>query len=173
MDGLKKNTLTLEALRMITCDILGYSPSKNTGLGNQLFCIATTLALAIENNDKAVFPELNFHPYTFYGNSIFHKLNKDVFDKKFVKNTYVEESFTSTIYNKIDYKENLCIHGHFQSYKYFDAHEKYIQENITLPDFYLKKIDKKYGFLYEKDTVSLHFRRGDYVNLKGVYCSLG
>ena len=46
------------------------------------------------------------------------------------------------------------------------------KKNITLPDFYLKKIDKKYGFLYEKDTVSLHFRRGDYVNLKGVYCSL-
>ena len=49
---------------MITCDILG--PGKdNCGLGNQLFCIATTLALAEENQDTATFPQLNFPPYDF------------------------------------------------------------------------------------------------------------
>ena len=89
---------------MLPCDVFGYAPNSNNGLGNQLFCIATTLALAKDNNDEAVFPDLNFHPYTFYGNSIFHKLNKDAFDKKFVKNTYIEKPYTSTIYNKIEYK---------------------------------------------------------------------
>jgi len=157
---------------LITCDVLGYCPTSNNGLGNQMFCIATALGLAKENNDKAVFPDLNFHPYDFYGNSIFHKLNKSAFDKKFVKNRYTEKSYTSTIYNKIEYKEDLCIYGYFQSYKYFHDYEEHIQDMFSLPDFYTDSIDKKYEYLYKKNAVALHFRRKDYLKFENLYCQL-
>jgi len=156
---------------MITCDIIGHNPSNN-GLGNQMFCIAATLALAKENNDEAVFPDLNFYPYDFYGNSIFHKLNKNIFNKDFVKDAHSEKPYTSTTYNKIEYKENLCLRGYFQSYKYFHEHESYIQEMITMPDFYSKTLDEKYGHLYSKNAVSIHFRRKDYLKFDQIYCQL-
>ena len=163
---------------MITCDILGHSSYAdndltNNGIGNQLFCVATTLALANDNNTIAVFPDLNFYPYELYGRSIFHKLNKGVFDKSFVQHTYTEKPYSSTIYNKIEYKKNMCIHGHFQSYKYFHNYEKQLQEAITLPDFYTKTLDEKYGHLYNKKTVSLHYRRKDYLKFKQIYPPLG
>ena len=155
---------------MITCDILG--PGKdNCGLGNQLFCIATTLALAEENQDTATFPQLNFPPYDFYGNTIFHKLNK--FPTQFNK-TYVEESWTSTVFNKIKYQKNMRIRGHFQSYKYFDHIRKKLLSFFQLPDKITKQIDDKYAQLLQKsnDMVSLHVRRGDYLKLDGHYASL-
>ena len=156
---------------MITCNILG--PCKNnSGLGNQIFCVAATLSLAKNNKDRAVFPELNYRPFKFYGETIFHKLDKYVFDKSFVKAHYKEPSYSSTIHNPINYCENLCINGYFQSHKYFKGNEDYIRDMIQLPSPMRKKIDEEYDFISKDKTVSIHFRRGDYLQLKHHYHQL-
>lgn len=153
---------------MMTCDILGPCPF-NSGLGNQLFCIATALSLSIDNNDKVVFPDLKDTRYKFYLNTIFHKLNPGI-DKNFVENFYKEKPYSSTIYEKIPYKQNLCIRGHFQSYKYFNHNRKQIIDLLKLPDYMIEEVKSKYSDLINlKDTVSVHFRRGDYLTLQGVY----
>ena len=147
---------------MITCDILGYGGSNN-GLGNQLFCVATTLSLALDNSDVAVFPDLKKSHYKFYSRNIFHKLNCGT-NKNFVKNYYKETPYTSTKYNKIPYMENMCLNGHFQSYKYFSHNEDYIRNLFTLPERLQDSISSRYSELLSVDnTVSLHIRRGDYV----------
>ena len=157
--------------KVLTCNILG--PGRdNEGLGNQLFCVCATLSLAKDNDDKAVFPELNFYPFKFYGETIFHKLNKDKRDKSFVTALYREKPYTSTVFEKIPYTASLCLHGHFQSYKYFENNEKFIRETIDLPDSMKEKINKNYNWLYDKNTVSVHFRRGDYLKLKNHYFQL-
>ena len=156
---------------MITCDVLGHGPANN-GLGNQMFAIATTLSLAIDNNDVAVFPDLNEPHYNFYARTIFHKLDTGI-NKNFVQNHYKERPYTSTIYEKIPYQENLCISGHFQSYKYFDQNKDKIKQIFTLPEFLTESIEEKFFDIIDSDnSVSIHIRRGDYLDLKGHYAFL-
>tara|TARA_R110002012_G_scaffold320878_1_gene546318 strand:- start:1616 stop:2419 length:804 start_codon:yes stop_codon:yes gene_type:complete len=154
---------------MITCNILGPDPNSNNGLGNQLFCVAATLSLAKQNNYKAVFPDLNYDPYRFYAKTIFHKLDKSVSNKNFIKSIYREAPYTSTVYEPIQHTDNLCAHGYFQSYKYFEKDEKYIKDLFTLPNSMIQEVDIKYGFLYDMKTVSVHIRRTDYLQLKHHY----
>ncbi len=157
---------------MITCDIVGPSPA-NSGLGNQLFCIAATIGLAEDNNVEASFSQLLIPPLDYYGRTIFHKLNKSSFEESEI---YRETPYTSTIYNNIPYKKNMRIHGYFQSYKYFDNHREKILDSFQLPKNILSVINKKYDYILQdrENMVSLHIRRGDYVNLisSGHYASL-
>ena len=67
-----------------------------------MFCIATTLALADRNNVQAVFPDLKLRHYQYYGETIFHNLDKGT-DKSFLSYEYRERPYTSTIYNKIPF----------------------------------------------------------------------
>jgi len=152
---------------MITCDVLGVGAANN-GLGNQMFCIATTLALADRNNVQAVFPDLKLGHYQYYGETIFHNLDKGT-DKSFLSYEYRERPYTSTIYNKIPFLDNMKIVGHFQSYKYFDCCKDLILDNFKISQEMENKIVNRYRVEVEGVTTSIHIRRGDYLNLIGHY----
>ena len=156
---------------MITCDVLGIGPA-NGGLGNQMFCIATALALAKRNNTSAYFSDLNLNHYRYYGNTIFHDLNKTG-DDNLITEVYREPSYTSTIFNKIPYKDNMRISGHFQSYKYFNDCRDFIIEKFKVPDTIDRKIIIDYFPLLKGNCTSIHVRRGDYLKFKGHYDCLG
>ena len=155
---------------MITCDILGPG-TNNSGLGNQLFCVAATLGLAIKNNDAAAFPQLNRPPFDLYGRTIFHKLNKA---SVLSTEAYREPAYNSTIYHDIPYKPYMSLHGHFQSYKYFDHSKEEILNFFELPAHITSRVNKKYSNLIKNSSnmVSLHIRRGDYIKLAGHYAVL-
>ena len=157
---------------MITCDVLGYHPGTNNGLGNQMFCIASTLALAAENGATATFPDLRLEHYKYYGDTIFHRLNKDG-SKDFVCYTFKEKSFTSTQYNKIMFLNGMKISGYFQSYKYFDNFRDLIINSFEVPDSIKQKLSDKYQHLISDSSVSLHVRRQDYLKFSGYYAILG
>lgn len=60
---------------------------------------------------------------------------------------------------------NVCIDGYWQDYKIFDAHSEKIKDQLKLkniPD-YIKKIA---GTLGGNSCVSIHIRRGDYLDPK-------
>lgn len=119
---------------------------KNLGsmgrLGNQLFQMSATIALALRNNDKYVFPpwpeENNFNLYDCFSSDI--------------QNTkeYRETSFS---YSPIEYKPNLDLVGFFQSEKYFEDYKDIIIRNLT----------PRVGFGMFRNTTSIHVRRGDYL----------
>lgn len=145
---------------MISIDIQG-------GLGNQLFMIFATFAYGIKHNVKVVFPyhkgSNNRGTYwdTLFTNiSMFTTLNPEnqIDIKSFKK--YIEPRF---LYDPLpDFgDENVCLLGYFQSPRYFDSVQSTIFQIINLSD---KKNDikNKYGFLFDKKTVSMHFRMGDY-----------
>jgi 5'(3')-deoxyribonucleotidase len=156
---------------VITCDVLGYSPA-NSGLGNQMFCIATTLSLANDNFTDAIFPDLSQPHYEYYGNTIFHRLNKSG-SKDFACYTFKEEPFTSTQYNKIMFLNGMKISGHFQSYKYFDDNRGLIINNFEVPDSIKLKLLGKYQHLINDTSLSIHVRRQDYLKFSGHYATLG
>lgn len=132
--------------------MITFSQLGNQGrLGNQLFQIAATVALAIRNNDEYVFPAWPSEKYF----NLHHCFSNNITSTS----TYTEPSF---IYTPIPYKPNLNLSGYFQSEKYFEDCQDLIQ-NLLTPTL---------GFDIKWDYTSIHVRRGDYVNLKKEFTQL-
>jgi hypothetical protein len=123
-------------------------------LGNQLFQLAAGIALATENNDKVVAPESKYYKFINY------TPNLDSFKQYSVH--YTEPFFH---YQKIPYTKDMLLAGYFQSEKYFDTYSNVIKDLFSLKKVYEDQIKEKYKDLLEQETISLHVRRTDYVQL--------
>lgn len=128
---------------------------KNLGgmgrMGNCLFQLSVVINLALENNDKYVFPnwieEPNFNLHNCYSNNITNT------------KTYKEKDFN---YTPIPYSPDLDLVGFFQSEKYFINNQDIISRLLT----------PKIGFGMKWGYTSIHVRRGDYLQLKDCYHDL-
>jgi hypothetical protein len=141
---------------MVTCELMG-------GLGNQLFQIATTTALALRNNDTACF-DIDGHRIGLQGRNASEYLTNvysKILNKKIESsNVFNENGFD---YREIEYKENLKIVGYFQSEKYFSDYKKEINELFQPNEDIKTYILQKYGNILDKNTCSIHIRHGDYL----------
>ncbi len=118
-------------------------------LGNQLFQIAVTEALAKENNVIAKFPKWE------YSNYFKNQINQTL-DLSEIKSSYSEPVFH---YNEIKYSENMDLKGYFQSEKYFIKYKNHILNLFEFTDE-IKQTD------YQFADCSIHVRRTDYLNLQ-------
>ena len=157
---------------MITCNLVG-------GLGNQLFQIFTTLSYAIRIKERFCF--LNSESVgtgitkvrTTYWKNLLYKL-KLFLTNDFSKFVVIRETgFTfndiiSEINNNKITNINTCLYGYFQSYKYFQNNYELI---CRLLDIQKQKetVIKSSCVSDLKNTVSMHFRIGDYKLLQTVY----
>ena len=135
------------------------------GIGNQMFQIATAHSLALLNNDNSAF---NFNDCftpaqgntsNKYKNNIFKNIN-EISDYEGLTTIYSEPNFS---YNKILYTPNLILSGYFQSELYFKEHKKNISDLFFINPIHVKGINNHFK-LAGKKTVSIHVRRGDYLN---------
>jgi hypothetical protein len=156
---------------MITCNLMG-------GLGNQIFQIFATISYAIKSRNQFRF--LNLTTLGGGSTTVRHTFWESFFStmKPFLItelpqpiHVIKEKGFP---YNELPIYEmvnrNVMIYGYFQSYKYF-------QENYSII-YRLLNIDKMKTDLlnnlnlscdYLKNTVSMHFRIGDYKQLQHVH----
>tara|TARA_R110002074_G_scaffold337412_1_gene508030 strand:- start:209 stop:988 length:780 start_codon:yes stop_codon:yes gene_type:complete len=138
------------------------------GLGNLLFQIAATNALAWRNNTKAVYnPDKHHLPswpasgrfVSSYTDNIFRSVEFSN-DLK-MKSLYREPHFR---YAEIPYSDGLVLHGYFQSEKYFlDCTDK-IRKLFSVDDKTRTYILNKYGDFLNENPTSIHIRRGDYLD---------
>lgn len=143
---------------MVTCDLQG-------GLGNLLFQISTTYALAKDNKDDCVFnfkkhdtqPRLQSNNASSYKSNFFRNIKEGTFS---IEHTYIEKEFS---YRSIEYKKNIMIHGYFQTEKYFKHRKDEILDLYTIPDVIKKTLLEKIN-IDLNNTTSVHIRRGDYKN---------
>jgi hypothetical protein len=144
---------------MITCNLQG-------GLGNQMFQIAATYALALRNNDTCGFnfsncyTPLQGHTSTKYEKNIFKNITK--LERFIPSKTYFEPKFS---YTEIPYSSNILLNGYFQSELYFNDFEDEItnlfhfnDDDITSVKDFISKINKK-----NLPVTIIHIRRGDYL----------
>lgn len=112
-------------------------------IGNQLFQIAATVALALRNNDKYIFPpwkhESLFNLHNCFSGSIQYSAE------------YNEPFFH---FKPIPYKPNLNLLGYFQSEKFFDDCKPTIKQLLT----------PVYSAPFREGVASIHVRRTDYLN---------
>ena len=151
---------------MITIHIMG-------GLGNQLFQVFALLNYAFNHKKKFKLPiykedivspldNKSLRPSYWY--NILSKLSPFLIESEYINIGYREVAF---VYNKIplidDTSQIFKLLGYYQSYKYFEENYELI---LRFLDFHnkIKAVREKYAhyFLLE-NTVSLHFRIGDYI----------
>ena len=150
---------------MITINIMG-------GLGNQLFQIYTLLSTAIDK--KQIFYFENITKSTredrpFYWDSFLSRLSFFIRDNIRINNVFREPHFNHIDITKLPYDKNTNIKfiGYFQSYKYFHQNKLLISKMIQIQES--RQTLRKTPFVKSIDfenTVSLHFRIGDYANLQ-------
>lgn len=157
---------------MITCNLVG-------GLGNQLFQIFTTLSYAIKTKEKFVF--LNSETVgsgttkvrNTYWNNLLYKLKYFLIydfpnyllikEKDFIFNDIISEIINNKMNNN-----NTCLYGYFQSYKYFQDNYELIYKMLDI-EKQKEKVSKSYSEFNLKNTVSMHFRIGDYKSFPNIY----
>lgn len=135
------------------------------GLGNQTFQIAHALSQGWKHNREVVFPSIS---YTTYGRPVQTYINNFFKKLKFVDDvkgfTRVHEG--SWAYSEVNPLEgNTIFEGYFQSSKNFFGFHNRLKNTFSPPPDFINTIFNKYPQLKEKNTLSLHVRRGDYVGL--------
>ena len=158
---------------MITCNLMG-------GLGNQLFQIFTTISLSIKTTNSFIFSNTetldNGKRHTYWDTILFRlkPFLRPFFHKM---NILKEQGFE---YNNI-HLHNLmgadtCLYGYFQSYKYFDDTFDSIyrmlqieKQKETLISSLVNPIFTNHKENSLENTISIHFRLGDYKGLSHIY----
>ena len=148
-------------------------------LGNQMFIIAATHSLAIDNGVLAVFSsrvngvtptgkESFVHRQTILRNVPYDE------DLSFVKCVYRQDQNFS--FSPIPYQDGVCLIGYFQSEKYFLHNRDEILKLFSPPKPLEDLICRKYSKIIGNNRyVSVHIRRGDYLlpKFSGHHTNLG
>ena len=123
-------------------------------IGNQLFQVASTIGIAKNRCQNAVFPEWPLAKYL--KNPIDQSLTNPC--------NYIDYHEPNFHYTDVVFQLNQNLIGYFQSEKYFKHCEEAIRQQFEPADDILAKLRSKYGTLLDRNTCSIHVRRGDYVN---------
>ena len=158
---------------MLTCYLQG-------GLGNQLFQIFTTLEYALTHKKTFAFTKavhLDSKRSTYWHSFLLplSKFTKDINYRNLNAFILKEKEFAYNELPNIN-ANNIVLNGYFQSHKYFQHQYKNIIRLIRLEEqreMVKLKYTSKYQFNLNTNTVSIHFRRGDYKQLQYHYQLMG
>jgi hypothetical protein len=136
------------------------------GLCNTLFKLSAAISTALDNKVEYLFSNefvrIGYDPdYNEFKNNIYRNINFiDTIPNNYVN--YYEKNFS---YNDIGYVKgtNLLLNGYYQSEKYFINNKDYIinlfKPTEEIKNFIINKITDI------QNSISIHVRRGDYLNL--------
>jgi hypothetical protein len=158
-------------MTVLSCKLMG-------GLGNQLFQIFATISLALTTNKIFLFPYSDVLTTGItrrtYWYTLLDKLftnttwsrpeidNSRIFSLQQIEEKGFEYDELVAIRANLE-KKPACLHGYFQSYKYFEKHYETIIQLIGLRAKQEDIRNKTRLLNGIGTTVSLHFRLGDYV----------
>lgn len=126
-------------------------------LGNQLFQIASTTGIALKNNTGYFFPEWQYNHMCKRGIPTLPNC-RDLAAIDYNGESHFE--YRDLTFSQVD---NINLLGYFQTEKYFAHCRNRILNMLELNSVYADKINElNIDF---QNCVSVHVRRGDYVNL--------
>ena len=151
---------------MISFNYLG-----NLGhLGNQMFQYAAIKGIASKYEYEWCIPPLEIVGSQYKTLSNIHNCFKLQSCKNFniLKTSSVFESsfsFDKELFDSCS--DNVNLYGYFQSEKYFKHIEDEVRKDFTFKDYIQVPTKKQFEEVFgDEDVISLHVRRGDYVNSK-------
>lgn len=146
------------------------------GLGNQMFQYAIAESIAIKNDDKFQL-DISFYPKQTlrkYELNLFHTEQnlaqpESVFSKikrklGFIsKEYYVEKEIANFDKDVFNYDTNIILDGYWQNENYFKDIRDKVLKDFTLKQDICLEVKGYLGQIKNSNSVSLHVRRGDYV----------
>ena len=140
------------------------------GLGNQMFQISKSVTEGLKNNIPVFFRTNAFIPMegnqpTNYTKNIFRNLN---FDNSKIPTHRINEQTWSYYETNNTYIEPTEFYGYYQSSKNFLNFRDEIQKLFLPTEEFKIKLKNLYPNIFEKDSVSIHVRRGDYLGISEV-----
>ena len=146
--------------QFVTCKLYG-------GLGNQLFQIFATIAYSLRHKIDFLF---EYTPNLGKRNTYWHTFLSSIFDRTTTNNpggTQIDQGGHGFVNLREPLpNENIMLNGYFQSYLFFDDHSKTI---LKILDVEKQRMIEK----IHKNSISLHFRRGDYKGLEDCHPIMG
>lgn len=141
---------------------LTYLDIGNFGrLGNQVFQVASTIGIAMDNNMEWVFPK--HIEQTEVG--LLFSIKGEVLNANQVGPTIEETSqtFEQVIIPK-PYIGLVSLHGYYQSFRYFDHHQEVLRDVLKLRRTFIEEVLSKFPEIRDEGSVGIHVRRGDYLH---------
>lgn len=132
-----------------------YTDFNKARFGNQLFFVSATIGTALKNNTDYGFTSQMGHSGIHY---------QGIFKKELPITTNIpEQKFNQTGfgYEEINVKDVELV-GYFQSEKFFNHCEEIIREQFEFKSEVVESVLEQYPTI--KESLSIHIRRGDYVN---------
>lgn len=138
----------------------------NGRLGNQIMQLMAMIGLAKDTNQKLSMPGWKYQKYfnlskTWRITDINHSSLINVHEKEF----HYDKNFKSLLNDGGNYN----VKGYFQTEKYWSNYKEEILTEFTWNKDFHNGIYNKYKILFEKRTIAIHVRRGDYVNNKSYH----
>lgn len=128
---------------------------KKGNLGNQLFQIASTMGIAIRNNQDFAFPKWS-HQHAF--------LNELPVLERPIPERFSEPNFG---YRDYSFEKDADLFGYFQSELFFDVLKT--EHYFTFKPNFVTHVKQKLQKCFEKEVVLISIRRGDFVNHPDYY----
>jgi hypothetical protein len=156
---------------MITSYLMG-------GLGNQLFQLCCVIALGLQTNTPVVILSNYLENFNGrkdrppYWDTLFAGLSRHLPVVPELKDTLLLKEpvfhYTPIPTSPILVGRNVALHGYYQSEKYFKSHFDTIYEMFRFDTLREEVLQKASGHSME-NTISMHFRLGDYKHLTFVH----
>jgi len=152
------------------------------GLGNQLFQYAFGRLLSIKRNTSVKFDVLSVDKRDIHRDFKLDKFNTKIelaSSEEVEENEYpfgliskilawatrkILRNYNIGYSEKIIYSNNKYYDGYWQSYKYLEPIKKELLTEISLKESVNKKYSELISRINSSNSVSIHIRRGDYVN---------
>ena len=140
------------------------------GLGNQMFQIAKSKTEGYIHNAPVYFKPLSFLPME--GNQTITYVDNIFRNIDFKENINPQKRVNEVSWNysnqKYDYDTSIMFNGYYQSSKNFKNYSENIK-NLFLPtEEFKQKLMNMYPLIFEKNSVSIHIRRGDYLRISDI-----
>lgn len=140
------------------------------GLGNQMFQISKAITEGLVHNIPVYFRLESFIPMdgrqpNNYKDNIFRNI---IFRDDVQPNLRINEKQFKYVDYNYTFKEPTEFFGYFQSSKNFKNKKEIIRDLFLPTEEFIEKIKNKYPKILEKDSVSIHVRRGDYLNISDI-----
>jgi len=138
------------------------------GLGNQLFQIFTIISYSIKHNISFIFPKEKFDKSdrkTYWETELFKKIQLSITENNEIPDLPILWEHELGNQNIPEVKYNFKLHGYFQNERYFKYNFDKIYNFMEIENTKSKIKEKYKEYFQNKNTISIHFRLGDYKHL--------